>query len=84
MRAEVRSLLAVVALGCIGVAAFVAFTWVDYGLDSTCGSLIQRKSSVGPCADIMRQRLIGVVLLVAIAVVAAVVAAWPRRAAHPD
>jgi hypothetical protein len=84
MRAEVRSVFAVLALGCIAVAAYLAFDWADYGLDSTCGNLIRRKSEVGPCANIMRNRLVGVVVLIALAIVLAVFAARLHRAADSN
>lgn len=51
------------ALACLGVAAYLAFDWADYGSDSTCGSLVRYKGAGGTCAHIMRGRAFGVVAL---------------------
>jgi len=79
-RSLVRTLAGMATVACLAIAAYLAFDWADLGLDSTCGNLIRRKSAVGPCADIVRHRLIGVIVLVTLAIVLAVVAAWPARA----
>jgi hypothetical protein len=66
------------AIGCLVVAAYVAFDYADYGIDSTCGNLFNRKGSTDPCADIMRNRLLAVIgLLVAAGVLGFV--AWSKR-----
>jgi hypothetical protein len=51
------------ALACLGLAAYLAFDWADYGSDSTCGSLVRYKGAGGTCAHIMRGRALGVVAL---------------------
>ena len=58
-----------VALACLGIAAYLAFDWADYGSDSTCGSLVRYKGAGGTCAHIMHGRLFGVVVLGVIALV---------------
>ena len=68
-----------VALACLGVAAYLAFDWAEYGIDSTCGNLVtNRKWDSAPCTGIMRNRSISVVGL---AVTAAVLfgVAWLAR-----
>jgi hypothetical protein len=58
-----------VALVCLGIAAYLAFDWADYGSDSTCGSLVRYKGAGGTCAHLMHGRLFGVVVLGVIALV---------------
>jgi hypothetical protein len=79
-----RVVAVVVSLACLSVAAYLAFDWADYGIDSTCGNLVtNRKAHSAPCTDIMRNRTIAVVGL---AVAAAVLlgAAWATRRPRPD
>ena len=84
MRAALRAIAAVLALGCIATAAYFAFDWADYGSDSTCGNFVRYKGAGPPCSDIMRNRLLIVTVLV-ISAIALVVAAVSRRgAAHPN
>jgi hypothetical protein len=68
-----------VALACVGVAAYLAFDWADYGSDSTCGSLVRYKGAGGTCAHIMRGRVFGVLALGAAAIVLLGVAWITRR-----
>ena len=77
-QALVRTLCALLGLGCLALAAYLAFDWADYS-DSTCGNFYIYKGAGPPCSDIMRNRLIGVVDLVAIAIALAVVAVWAHR-----
>ena len=67
--------------GCLAWAAYLAFDWADFGSDSTCGNFIRYKGSGGTCADIMRNRGLGVIGLVTVAVVLLVVTTlpWLRR-----
>ena len=62
-RALLRAGSLATALACLGVAAYLAFDWADYGSDSTCGSLVRYKGAGGTCAQIMRGRVFGVVAL---------------------
>jgi hypothetical protein len=81
--AWLRSLCLAVAVGCIALAVYLAFDWADYGSDSTCGNLVTNRKTWAdsPCADIMRHRGIGVIVLGACAVVLVIIAvARPRRA----
>ena len=64
-----RSFSVAVALACLGLAAYLAFDWADYGSDSTCGSLVRYKGAGGTCAHIMRGRVVGVVALGVAAIV---------------
>jgi hypothetical protein len=68
-----------VALACLGVAAWLAFDWADYGSDSTCGSLVRYKGAGGTCAHIVRGRAIGVVGFAVAAFVLLGLAAATRR-----
>ena len=68
-RAVLRVGSVALALACLGVAAYLAFDWADYGSDSTCGSLVRYKGAGGTCAHIMRGRAFGVVALVLAAIV---------------
>jgi hypothetical protein len=76
-----RALGVLAAVACLAWAAYLAFDWADYGADSTCGNFIRYKGSGGTCAEIMRNRVLGVIGLVTVAVVLLVVAAlpWLRR-----
>jgi hypothetical protein len=65
------------AVACLALAAYLAFDWADYGSDSTCGNFVRYEGAGGTCAHIMRNRVIGVIALVANAVVLLVVATWP-------
>jgi hypothetical protein len=56
------------ALACLGIAAYFAVDWADYGSDSTCGSLVRYKGAGGTCAHIMRGRVFAVVALGAAAI----------------
>jgi hypothetical protein len=67
------------ALACLGVAAYFAFGWADYGSDSTCGSLVRYKGAGGTCAHIMRGRAFGIVALVLAAIVLLGIAWFARR-----
>jgi hypothetical protein len=69
----------VAALACLGVAAWLAFDWADYGSDSTCGSLVRYKGAGGTCAHIVRGRAIGAVGFVLSALVLLGLAATTRR-----
>ena len=68
-RALLRVGSAALALACLGVAAYLAFDWADYGSDSTCGSLVRYKGAGGTCAHIMRGRAFGVAALGVAAIV---------------
>jgi hypothetical protein len=57
-------ILAVLAVGCLAVAAYLAFDWLDYGTDSTCGNFLHYKGAGGYCAHAMRNRALGVTGLV--------------------
>jgi hypothetical protein len=74
------------ALGCLGVAAYVAFDWADYGSDSTCGSLVRYKGAGGTCAHIMRGRAFGIFALVLAAILLLGITwfARQRRAVEPS
>jgi hypothetical protein len=72
-----RALGVLAAVAGLAWAAYLAFDWADYGSDSTCGNFIRYRGSGGTCADIMRNRVLGVIGLVTIAVVLLVVAALP-------
>ena len=74
-----RAIGVFVAVVCLAWAAYLAFDWADYGSDSTCGNFIRYKGNGGTCADIMRNRVFGVIALVVIAIVLLVASAWPRR-----
>jgi hypothetical protein len=71
-------------LGCLAFAAYLAFDWADYGTDSTCGNFIRYKGNGGTCAHIMHNRILGVIGLVAVAVVLLLGAAWPNRNRVPS
>ena len=62
-RALLRVGSVALALACLGVAAYLAFDWADYGSDSTCGSLVRYKGAGGTCAHIMRGRAFGILAL---------------------
>jgi hypothetical protein len=85
-RALLRVGSVAVALACLGVAAYLAFDWADYGADSTCGSLIRYKGAGGTCAHIMRGRAFGVAALGLAAIVLLGVAWFARqpRVLEPD
>ncbi|MDQ1467842.1 MAG: hypothetical protein QOH10_2257 [Actinomycetota bacterium] len=68
------------ALGCLAIAANLAFDWADYA-DSTCGSLVRYKGAGGTCARIMHGRVLGVIGLV-VAALALIAVAWTTRS-HP-
>jgi len=78
MRTFVRTVAGLFALGCVGIAAYLAFDWADYGTDSTCGNFARYKGAGAPCSDIIRHRAIAVAILVVIAIALVLVAA-PRR-----
>jgi hypothetical protein len=67
------------ALACLGVAAYFAFDWADYGSDSTCGSLVRYKGAGGTCAHIMRGRAFGIFALVLAAIVLLGITWFARR-----
>ena len=67
------------ALCCLAGAAYFAFDWADYGTDSTCGNFFRYKGHGGTCADIMRNRILGVIGLVALAIALGAAAVWPLR-----
>ena len=79
LRRGLRAIVVLLAVACLAAAAYLAFDWADYGTDSTCGNFIRYKGHGGTCADIMRNRVLGVIGLVALAAVFAVAAAWPPR-----
>jgi hypothetical protein len=79
-RVFLRLACVVGAVGCLGAAAYLALDWADYGSDSTCGNFIRYKGNGGACADIMRNRVLGVIGLVALAALLVAVAAWSKRA----
>ena len=62
-----------VALACLAIAAYLAFDWVDYGADSTCGSLVHYKGAGEPCVRTMQGRVIWIATLGW----AAIVLLWP-------
>jgi hypothetical protein len=77
-RALLRVGSVVVAVSCLGVAAYLAFDWADYGSDSTCGNFIRYKGAGGTCAHIMRGRVFGVVALI-VASLVLLGLAWTTR-----
>ena len=85
-RALLRVGSVALALACLGVAAYLAFDWADYGSDSTCGSLVRYKGAGGTCAHMMRGRAFGIVVLGLAAIVLLGVAwfARQRRALEPN
>jgi hypothetical protein len=78
-RALVRAGSIAAALACLGIAAYLAFDWADYGSDSTCGNFIRYKGAGGTCAHIMRNRVLGVAGLVVASIVLLGIA-WTARA----
>jgi hypothetical protein len=66
-RSSLRYVCIAVAIVCLAAAAYLAFDWADYGIDSTCGNLVNYDGSGGPCSHIMRDRAIEVGGLVVIA-----------------
>jgi hypothetical protein len=67
-RALLRAGSVAAALTCLAAAAWLALDWVDYGSDSTCGSLVRYKGAGGTCAQTMHRRIGGVVGLVVAAI----------------
>ena len=66
-RPRLRLLFVAIAIMCLAAAAYLAFDWADYGIDSTCGNLFNYDGSDGPCAHIMRNRALEAGGLVVIA-----------------
>ena len=62
-----RYICIAIAIVCLATAAYLTFDWADYGIDSTCGNLVNYHGSDGPCAHIMRNRALEVGGLVVIA-----------------
>jgi hypothetical protein len=77
-RALLRVVSVALAFACLGVAAYLAFDWADYGSDSTCGSLVRYKGAGGTCAHIVRGRVIGVVAF-GVAAIVLLGVAWITR-----
>ena len=78
-RALVQAVSIPAALACLGIAAYLAFDWADYGIDSTCGNLVtNRKWDNGPCTDIMRNRSVAVLGLILASIVLLAIARGPR------
>jgi hypothetical protein len=66
-RSSLRYVCIAIAIVCLAAAAYLAFDWADYGIDSTCGNLVNYDGSSGACAHIMRNRALEVGGLVVIA-----------------